>query len=87
MALKTKRWHWKINRPVYFMEDKVEEDWTIADTEDKAFEILKNGYGMLNKSDVRLLSSTEIELYGTLKAALPSGELLDDDFTEEVAPE
>lgn len=86
-AKKTKKWHWKILKPVYFMEEKVEEDFTIADTEDKAFSVLKNGYGNLQKSDVRLLSSKEIELYGALKAAMPSSELLNEDISEEVAPE
>jgi len=85
--VKSKKWHWKLLKPVYFMEERVLEDWTIAETESKAFEALQNGYGKLTKADVRLLGSVEIDLYGALKAAIPSGELLDEDYAEEVAPE
>jgi hypothetical protein len=88
MAVKSKKWHWKILKPVYFMEEKVEEDVTIAETQEQAFKVLQNGYGKLEKSDVRLLSSTDIDLYGTLKAASPSDELqVPEDFTEELVTE
>jgi hypothetical protein len=89
MAVKSKKWHWKFLKPVYFLEEKVEESHTIADTEALAFKALQNGYGKLEKSDVRLISSTDIELYSTfLKTAVPSDELqINEDFTEELVAE
>lgn len=87
-AVKTKKWYWRFNKPVYFMEEKMETEVTIADTQEKALQALQNGYGKLNKGDVTLIKTMDVELYGTLKAATPSNEINDvEDFGEELVLE
>lgn len=63
-AVNSKKWRYKINGDTFYMGERVTSDEVIADTEEKAFAIMKTSYEVDPKM-LELIEVTEVSLYGS----------------------